>query len=467
MVLLFGYGSLLSPASTALNIKTAKHRRLGVLKGYERVFNLVSVSQIKMNPAHLKTMEVGALSVRPGEGYVVGVLFEIDDEEFPAYKRREARYAIVEVPVEEANGSVSVAWTAVQSSDAEYFRREFGGDSTRQHEEIGQHYSGSLWHNPDVLPSKPYVHVCINGALGMGADVFINLLTARLADGRTTLGQHLLREPMRRIDRTLKGDPLPMTSPVLGPAVDLLARPLIVILAPFECREVVDMTWNSWRRDRHSSHTANMLFVNWSPDWQRFRLEGVLDFIRGCSAVVGGAVVSSPLQAAVFEIACARIDHVSGSATCVEGVYECPPNCYQRPCFATGKCTVGGSSSDGSSSSCVVNLGHDESLCGSKLVVSPACSGRVASIVKYARGFQVACAPATLHDGVGEDLVDPVLLWSLNRVTFSDSERESGGCCAGASSSLSPSEPASVLPSPNSPEPGGCCKQADITERCC
>ncbi len=121
-------------------------------------------------------------------------------------------------------------------SIARYGASEAG--AALRHEELGQFYSGSLWHRKDVLPSPGYAlvspgpcvqewllhnchgvprrqrssvparpnlqprpvmwaplagpwQVCLHGAMSLGADVLLNLLEAWMADGVTTLGDHL------------------------------------------------------------------------------------------------------------------------------------------------------------------------------------------------------------------------------------------------------------------------------------
>lgn len=83
-VTLFGYGSLLNAASTAMTCPTARNRRVGCLTGFVRRFDLVSISVLKANPSALESCEIAALSISPKEeGIVVGVLFEIDAAELP------------------------------------------------------------------------------------------------------------------------------------------------------------------------------------------------------------------------------------------------------------------------------------------------------------------------------------------------------------------------------------------------
>jgi hypothetical protein len=80
-VTLFGYGSLLNAASTALTCKSATNRRIGVLRGYQRVFSLVSISTLRSDPAAAASLEIAALGIHPVDGFIVGVLFDIDEAE--------------------------------------------------------------------------------------------------------------------------------------------------------------------------------------------------------------------------------------------------------------------------------------------------------------------------------------------------------------------------------------------------
>lgn len=78
---IFGYGSLLNAASTALTCATSSNRRIGVLHGYQRVFSLVSISALRADPTSIDSLQIAALAIHPADAFVVGVLFDIDEAE--------------------------------------------------------------------------------------------------------------------------------------------------------------------------------------------------------------------------------------------------------------------------------------------------------------------------------------------------------------------------------------------------
>ena len=104
-VTIFGYGSLLSEKSSARSFKSMQHRRLGVLPGYKRVFALGL--QGFAEAGFGTDAECGVLALRPlspGEAAppVVGVLFDISQEELEVYHHRERAYDIRVLPVVES-----------------------------------------------------------------------------------------------------------------------------------------------------------------------------------------------------------------------------------------------------------------------------------------------------------------------------------------------------------------------------
>ena len=426
MAPIFGYGSLLSAASTALTCATAQNRRIGVLNGYVRAFSLVSLSIIKANPAYLDTLEVASLAIRPGTGFVVGVLFDIDDSELEAYKRREARYAVQEVDVVDANGAVVRAWTAIETSDAEYFTRAFGDDTASRHSEVTQYYDGSLWHRRDILPARGYVHVCINGALSLGADVLINLLASLLADGTTTLHDYILYNPLYRLRTTLKGDPLPSTSPMLGPAVDVLASPLVVILGPTACRESIDTAWTEYHAlDRSGacassdSSPPNYLHVDCVADWSPDRLQAVTEFAAQSASCVGLIVLTSALQRRMCEALCARYCTPASSrapdcvsSACCSGHCDCADVLCLKPLATEDStytaplgpppvrvCVCTSSSGDtpccAGTCDCCGGVSDGAAVKSQRVVVDGAvpCCGAVFALTKHRDGVCIVCAP--------------------------------------------------------------------------
>ena len=133
LVTIFGYGSLMREWSALRTFKHVYNYRVALLRGWTRVFSLVSLSAFRNKYADEETGEMAAVALRRwpsmsgigdeegkqgagtgsrgcceastccGEwGYelgVVGTIFEVDESEIPAYKLREHRYEYATAPV--------------------------------------------------------------------------------------------------------------------------------------------------------------------------------------------------------------------------------------------------------------------------------------------------------------------------------------------------------------------------------
>ena len=88
-ITIFGYGSLLSPASTLRTCPSMENHRVAAIRGYERIFSLVSISQIKAGNSNVEKNQVAALAVRPSKdetALCIGVLFDINEEDIQKIK---------------------------------------------------------------------------------------------------------------------------------------------------------------------------------------------------------------------------------------------------------------------------------------------------------------------------------------------------------------------------------------------
>ena len=94
---IFGYGSCMSPVSVHRTCASATLFRPAVLSGYERTFNLVSISGIRSGAADRSTNEIASLAIRPAAGLVCGCVFTIPESELAPYLEREHRYRVVKV----------------------------------------------------------------------------------------------------------------------------------------------------------------------------------------------------------------------------------------------------------------------------------------------------------------------------------------------------------------------------------
>ena len=204
----------MSPASVHRTCPTATLFRPAVLHGFERTFNLVSISGIRTGAADWATNEVAALAIRPSSRSVVcGCIFTIPEGELAPYLEREHRYRAVRVVAQvvpdphawapllslsasaatpEAAAETVECWTVVAQTDEEDLASMSGaslcrwrgarpsahpplssaGGRDEWQERVGQFYpSGRLWGRPDVLPMPAYLSACVHAAEGLGGQV--------------------------------------------------------------------------------------------------------------------------------------------------------------------------------------------------------------------------------------------------------------------------------------------------------
>jgi cation transport regulator ChaC len=202
--LIFGYGSLMNIASTLSTMPGAVDFRPAILKGYTRIYSLVSISRIKKGVASFSTNELAVLAARlRPSSCICGVIFSIPSAELNSYFRREARYKPVQVQVDAylldgAEGDVVVpinCWTVVEQSDAEYEASLPIGVSW--YDEVGRYYEGQLWSSVDILPARSYLLDALRAAYEFGGERWLlNMLDETLlADGVTTVRQHIRNHP--------------------------------------------------------------------------------------------------------------------------------------------------------------------------------------------------------------------------------------------------------------------------------
>ena len=195
MITIFGYGSLMSEESTKITMPTATNFRKGILEGYRRIYNLVSVSGIRNGTVNMATKEIAALSIAVwADGRVFGCIFEIPHVELAGYLEREHRYKPVEVKVWDcAQESYVTALTVVENMDADYKSSLKGGDA-EYFERVGKYYSESLWERTDIFPMKKYMLNCAFAANLLGGIEWVNnyLDNTYLSDRSTTLRSYFI-----------------------------------------------------------------------------------------------------------------------------------------------------------------------------------------------------------------------------------------------------------------------------------
>ena len=138
MVTVFGYGSLMTYQSVLKTMPNAIYHRRGTLLDHQRIFSLVSVTEIRNKTANFDTGEIAALGVRPSHGSrVEGVLFDIPRDEISEFEEREHRYIVKQLPVTCDQDSCKSAYVATAQTDKQY-RQTMSADEYQ--ERVGQYY---------------------------------------------------------------------------------------------------------------------------------------------------------------------------------------------------------------------------------------------------------------------------------------------------------------------------------------
>lgn len=170
----------------------------------------------------------------------------------------------------------------------------------------------------------------------MGADVLVSLLGALCADRRTTLHSYLLQRPLYRILETPTGTRYNPGGPVIGPAVDKLSKPLIVVIAPPDVMAAAQPAYDACAESVDIA-PLGLLCVDWCCDSmaaEAERMQAVISFVCASPTVHGCVIMSPPLQAvahAAFLARCGSADAVKPA--CVE--CECACGDASRPVLAT------------------------------------------------------------------------------------------------------------------------------------
>lgn len=97
--LIFGYGSLLQPASLRATVPSAKNLRPVYIKGVRREFTLWDVvgwTETNLDLAGIPFCAVDVHPVSDDKSHVNGITFEVSEEELPALLKREEGYKLIE-----------------------------------------------------------------------------------------------------------------------------------------------------------------------------------------------------------------------------------------------------------------------------------------------------------------------------------------------------------------------------------
>lgn len=199
-----GFGSLLSLKSSLHTFPELTAFRRGTLPGWRRVFAHTTAVFHQRGVARPATKEVASLSVEPAPGTSLAVaLFDVPatDAAAAALLEREHEFLFVAVEVEEeekAGTSLALACAAWNDDDYRAVRILDAADWARRYHGVypdGTPYRiDKVWSDPDVLPCRAYLRHVVLAARGLGVEACV-LDNTFLADRRTTIREHLARDP--------------------------------------------------------------------------------------------------------------------------------------------------------------------------------------------------------------------------------------------------------------------------------
>lgn len=201
---IFGYGSLMHVQSTLRTMPHATNFQPAILSGYKRCFSLVSIWGLRNRISFLETKELAALCIVPSKYHSVnGIVFDIPEDQFPAYLEREHRYYCIDVTVEiSIRGHepqlVSAKTVVPYKSNEDYFVAKYSSQEEWQ-EKIAQYYDGSLFERTDIFPMRSYLADCLVAANVLGSDAWLHNFYDEcfLSDGKTTIRSYIADHPDR------------------------------------------------------------------------------------------------------------------------------------------------------------------------------------------------------------------------------------------------------------------------------
>ncbi|KAF6002177.1 hypothetical protein F1559_001917 [Cyanidiococcus yangmingshanensis] len=191
---LAGYGSLLSASSARRTCPRMQRHRLAWVRGYRRIFCLVSLTCVHQGAPYAKWLskEVAACAAFPSDSreLLVVAVFDIPKAELKAYLDRESQYDFTLVECFEAEtGKCVKAIMCVAPFDLWTASPDVQPPKKTPRRAYRTCYSGPLWRR-DILPSQPYLDLCMRAARSLGVlDSFLD--NSYLADGRTCLRKYV------------------------------------------------------------------------------------------------------------------------------------------------------------------------------------------------------------------------------------------------------------------------------------
>ena len=166
VVTIAGFASLMDEASARETTPSITNWRYGWAEGWCRVFNLVSILNIRRGFATGERLVTCTARPRPASRLRV-CLYDVPTAEYPELLARERRLREATTRYTTDDGAEGEAVIFAEYSDDEY-RRERANTVELWQEEVGQWYDGEKIYRDDLLPVPRYLDRCLAAFHALG-----------------------------------------------------------------------------------------------------------------------------------------------------------------------------------------------------------------------------------------------------------------------------------------------------------
>lgn len=194
MIKIFGFGTLVHEESALSTCPNLQNFKISKTRDVCRIFGKVNLRAAFRGDVHWESLEVASCFMEPRSGTeIIGVTFDVPEDEWPAMRLREIDYRCREVAYETLDGEQSGEALTFFGfrNDAEFMANKSDEDKAYIHSQrMG--YAGAIY-RMDVYPARSYLEKCYNAYRAAGREAYENFLdSSYLADRQTKLVDYLL-----------------------------------------------------------------------------------------------------------------------------------------------------------------------------------------------------------------------------------------------------------------------------------
>lgn len=195
LITIIGSGSLLSHASAEKTCPSLTNFRLAKIDGYKRVFNKAHPLKIFNNDLPAGSNAYACLSLMPDNTVTNMIIstFDIHEEDWSAFVKREFDYKLENIPFKNIDGTVSKGIGCLGNINDEECEKFCRTDPERHKHwlQFKQLCAGPVWRT-DLLPDEDYLAHCLSYCKEHGEDVYNNFMrTTFIGDGTVSIADYL------------------------------------------------------------------------------------------------------------------------------------------------------------------------------------------------------------------------------------------------------------------------------------